>query len=95
MCCIFPKTRLPAAGFTPFGTPVPHACVSTQPVEPLGPAEPVGSLLRLHEKAGVQLRLLTNLWAFWDAVTISTLGFSGIRMPNAQPRQTRELQTRQ
>jgi hypothetical protein len=64
-------------------------------VEPLGPAEPVGSLLRLHEKAGVQLRLLTNLWAFWDAVTISTLGFSGIRMPNAQPRQTREPQTRQ
>jgi hypothetical protein len=78
--------RLPAAPFKPFGTSVPHAHVATQPVEPLGPAEPVGNLLRLHEEAGIQLRVLTNLWPFWDIVTTSSLGFSGIRMRNGRPR---------
>jgi hypothetical protein len=78
--------RLPAAAFSPIGEPEPHACVATQPVEPLGPAEPVGNLLRLHEEAGIQLRVLSNLWEFWDAVIISTLGFSGIRLRNARPR---------
>ncbi|MGW7532698.1 DUF6886 family protein [Amycolatopsis sp. NPDC054798] len=78
--------RLPAASFRPFGEPVPHAHVATEPVEPLGPAEPVGDLLRLHEEAGIELRVLANLWPFWDAVTASTAGFSGIRLRNAQPR---------
>jgi hypothetical protein len=61
--------------------------VATEPVEPLGPPEPVGDLLELHEQAGIQLRVLTSLWPFWDAVTVSTLGFSGIRLKNAAPRQ--------
>ncbi|WP_370939740.1 DUF6886 family protein [Amycolatopsis sp. cg13] len=43
-------------------------------------------LLRLHEEAGIQLRVLSNLWPFWDAVTASTAGFSGIRLRNARPR---------
>ncbi|MEU7914017.1 DUF6886 family protein [Microbispora bryophytorum] len=60
--------------------------VATEPVEPLGPPEPVGDLLRLHEDAGIQLRLLDNLWPFWDAVTTSSLGWSGIRLRNARPR---------
>ena len=77
--------RLPANRFTPFGTPV-NAHVAIRPVEPLGPAEPVGDLLRLHEEAGIQLRVLPNLWPFWDAVITSTLGFSGIRLRNARPR---------
>lgn len=59
---------------------------SREPVEPLGPPEPVGDLLRLHADAGIQLRVLDNLWEFWDAVTTSTLGFSGIRLCNARPR---------
>jgi hypothetical protein len=46
----------------------------------------VGDLLRLHEQAGIQLRVLPNLWPFWDAVVASTLGFSGIRLRNARPR---------
>ncbi|WP_031523194.1 DUF6886 family protein [Streptomyces sp. NRRL F-5123] len=75
--------RLPAAAFRPFGSPVPHAHVATTPVEPLGPAEPVGDLLRLHEAAGIQLRVLPTLHAFWAAVTATTLGFSAIRMHNA------------
>jgi hypothetical protein len=64
----------------------PHAFVATEPVTPLGPAEPVGDLLALHEAADIELRVLPNLWPFWDAVTTSTLDFSGIRMVNAKPR---------
>ncbi|GAA1022706.1 MULTISPECIES: DUF6886 family protein [Amycolatopsis] len=75
--------RLPSASFRPFGE---HAHVATEPVEPLGPAEPVGDLLRLHEEAGIQLRVLANLWPFWDAAAASTAGFSGIRLRNARPR---------
>jgi hypothetical protein len=78
--------RLPADLFRPFGTPAPHALVATRPVEPLGPPEPVGDLLKLHESAGIQLRVLPNLWPLWDAVVRSTLGFSGIRLRNARAR---------
>lgn len=78
--------RLPAGSFTPFGDGTPHAQVSTRPVEPLGPPEPVGDLLALHDAAGIELRVLTTLWPLWDAVTTSTLGFSGIRLGNARPR---------
>lgn len=78
--------RLPAAAFEPFGGPEPHAHVAVEPVVPLGPPEPVGDLFALHAEAGIQLRVLPNLWAFWDAVRASTLGFSGIRLHNALPR---------
>ena len=43
-------------------------------------------LFALHESAGIQLRVLSNLWPLWDAVVASTLGFSGIRMRNATSR---------
>lgn len=78
--------RLPAAPFRAIGSPESHAMVATEPVTPLGPPEPVGDLLSLHEQAGIQLRVLDNLWPFWDCVIISTLGFSGIRLRNAKPR---------
>ncbi|WP_020574665.1 DUF6886 family protein [Actinopolymorpha alba] len=78
--------RFSAADFRPIGEPLPHAVVSTVPVEPLGPPERVGNLLQLHQKAGIQLRILDNLWEFWDAVITSTLEFSGIRLRNAKPR---------
>ena len=77
--------RLPADPFQPIGAPVSHAVVATEPVRPLGPAEPVGDLLRLHEEAGIQLRVLPELHSFWAAVITSTLGWSGIRMRNARP----------
>lgn len=80
--------RLPAAAFHPIGHPVPNAHVATQPVEPLGPAEPVGDLIALHEAAGIQLRVLPEIRTFWAAVTTTTLGFSGIRLHNARPRPT-------
>jgi hypothetical protein len=78
--------RLPADRFQPFGSPVPAAHVAVEPVEPLGPPEPVVDLLRCHHEAGIQLRVLDNLWPFWDAVITSTVGFSGIRLRNAHPR---------
>lgn len=77
--------RLPAAGFAPIGEPEPHAHVARRTVRPLGPPEPVGDLLALHESAGIQLRLLPRLDGFWTAVAASTLGFSGIRLRNATP----------
>jgi hypothetical protein len=77
--------RLPAAAFRPIGDP-PHALVAEQILEPLAAPEPVGDLFALHERAGIQLRVLTNLWPFWDQVIESTLGFSGIRLRNARPR---------
>ncbi|TDD31937.1 hypothetical protein E1287_24830, partial [Actinomadura sp. KC06] len=77
--------RLPASPFRPIGDPTPFAVVATEPVDPLGPPEPVGDLLHLHDTAGIQLRVLDNLWEFWDAVTASTLEFSGIRLRNARP----------
>ena len=76
--------RLPAEAFRPFGDP-PHAQVCTAAVEPLGKPEPVGDLFRLHEEAGIQLRVLPNLWPFWRVVVDTTLGFSGIRLLNARP----------
>ncbi|MEU8229983.1 DUF6886 family protein [Actinoplanes sp. NPDC048967] len=78
--------RFDAASFRPFGSPQPHAMVATTAVTPLGPAEPVGDLLALHEGAGIQLRLVSNLWAVMDAVAASSLRFSGIRLRNATPR---------
>jgi hypothetical protein len=77
--------RLPAGPFRPISEEE-HALVATVPVTPLGPPEPVGDLLALHEEAGIQLRVLADLWPFWDAVVGSTLGFSGIRLRNALPR---------
>ena len=76
--------RLPAEPFTPLGEPEPHAHVATATVRPLGPPEPVGDLLALHEAAGIGLRVLPRIGAFWAAVAASTLGFSGIRLGNAQ-----------
>jgi hypothetical protein len=77
--------RFAASSFRSFGEHA-HAVVATSPVEPLGPPEPVGDLLALHEDAGIQLRVLPNLWEFVDAAAGSSLGFSGIRLRNARPR---------
>ena len=79
--------RFAAADFRPFpfDSDHPHAWVATEAVEPLGPAEPLGDLLGLHEAAGIELRVLADLGPFWAAVATSTLEFSGIRLRNAGP----------
>jgi hypothetical protein len=76
--------RFDASEFAPFGSPEPHAWVSTRPVKPLGPPRLVGSLLAAHAAAGIELRLLANLWPYWNQVNASTLGYSGIRLRNAR-----------
>ncbi len=76
--------RLPAGPFRPFGEPYPHAMVAETPVDPLGRPEAVGDLLDRHAAAGIQLRVLPELWGFFAAVAASTLRFSGIRMRNAR-----------
>lgn len=80
--------RLPAELFAPIGQPEPYAQVTTTTVRPLGPPEPVGDLLALHEAAGIQLRVLPTLGQFWAEVITSTLGFSGIRLRNGAPAPT-------
>ncbi|MEV6237074.1 DUF6886 family protein [Lentzea sp. NPDC051838] len=75
--------RLPADVFGQLGD---NAHVAVEPVVPLGPPERVGDLFALHEEAGISLRVLPNLWPFWDAVTETSLGWSGIRLRNALAR---------
>ncbi|MBV9173333.1 MAG: hypothetical protein JOZ81_24985 [Chloroflexi bacterium] len=77
--------RFDKSQFIPYGTPEPHAYVSTATVRPLHPPEQVGPLLDAHAAAGIELRLLRSLWPYWTEVTRSTLGFSGIRLCNARP----------
>jgi hypothetical protein len=60
--------------------------VAETPVVPLASPEPVGNLIDCHARAGIQLRLLDNLWPFWDEVITSTVAFSAIRLLNAKPR---------
>jgi hypothetical protein len=51
--------------------------------------EPVGDLLDRHESAGIELRVLADLWPLRDAVVAGATGaadFSIIRMHNARPR---------
>jgi hypothetical protein len=65
--------------------------VATDAVTPLGPPVPVKNLFELHAEAGIQLRLLPNLWGFLDAAAASTLEFSAIRMRNAVQRDALEV----
>ena len=46
----------------------------------------LGDLLARHAEAGIELRLVANLWPLWDRVVASTLEYSGMRLRNASPR---------
>lgn len=84
--------RFDAAPFRPFGEKGAgggHAMVAAETVVPLGPAERVGDLFALHEEAGIELRVLANLWPFVDEVVAGPLEYSGIRLRNALPRSVR------
>ena len=45
----------------------------------------VGDLLTRHFEAGIELRIVINLWPLIDAIVASGLEFSIIRKANAQP----------
>lgn len=47
---------------------------------------PVGDLIAQHAEAGIELRVVQNLWPIFDAIMASGLEFSIIRKANAQPR---------
>lgn len=72
--------RLPPETFEPHS--VGGYWVSRQTVEAIERVD-VGDLLQRHAEAGFELRITPDLWAFWNAVVASTLGFSGIRLRNA------------
>jgi uncharacterized protein DUF6886 len=80
--------RLPASSFRPIGEPRSYAMVAVEPVAPLGRPEPIGDLFAVHAAAGIQLRVLPSLWGFVDAVSASTMEFSGIRLRQASARRT-------
>ena len=59
--------------------------VSREEVAPLS-VTPMGDLLQRHVEAGIELRIVTNLWPLIDAIVASGLEFSIIRQANAQGR---------
>ena len=76
--------RLPEETFSP-DEEVGGYWLSREPVAPLEVVE-LGDLLTRHAEAGIELRIVENLWPLWDRVVASTLEFSGMRLRNAQPR---------
>jgi hypothetical protein len=75
--------RLPESTFAP-DPEVGGYWLSTETVAPLEVLE-LGDLLLLHADAGIELRIVPNLWPLWNRVSGSTLEFSGIRLRNAVP----------
>jgi|SRR5579872_6947349 len=68
------ERKLPEAGYW----------VSRRDVRPLS-VSPVGDLLTRHVEAGIELRIVKNLWPMIDAIVSSGLQFSIIRKANALP----------
>ena len=75
--------RLPTESFVP-DPDVGGYWLSSETVVPVECVE-LGDLLDLHARAGIELRLVENLWPLWDRVVASTLEYSGMRLHNAQP----------
>ena len=76
--------RLPAATFEPYGRAAGYF-VSREPVEPIEVVE-LHDLIARHAEAGIELRIVPELWPLWERVIASTLEFSGIRLRNLQTR---------
>jgi hypothetical protein len=77
--------RLDGASFEP--APGGGGWVSDETLTPLS-VEPVGDLLDRHAAAGIELRLLDDLWPLhdWVLATAPAVDFSMVRMRNARER---------
>ena len=73
---------MPTATFRPWAA-AHGQWVSTVTVEPLE-VRPAGDLLVRHVVAGVELRLVADLWPMRDVVVDSGLPFSTVRMHHAR-----------
>jgi hypothetical protein len=72
--------RLPPETFEPYGRAAGYY-VSREAVEPLEVVR-YDDLLARHADAGIELRIVPELWPLWERVIASTLEFSGIRLRN-------------
>jgi hypothetical protein len=75
--------RLPEERFEPHPE-VGGYWISRAEVEPIE-TERLDDLVGRHRRAEIELRVLPNLWPLWNDVVASTLGFSGMRLRNAEP----------
>jgi len=76
--------RLPSETFEPYARAAGYF-VSREPVEPIEVVE-LDDLIGRHAEAGIELRIVPELWPLWERVIGSTLEFSGIRLRNLQSR---------
>ena len=58
--------------------------ISREPVEPIS-VDPVGGLLDAHVDAGLELRVLDNLWPLVELMIDDRWNFSHVRLVNAKP----------
>ncbi|MEI9992717.1 MAG: DUF6886 family protein [Rhizomicrobium sp.] len=77
--------RFDPAPFAIHKVPEAGYYAAEEAVTPLS-VEPVGDLLALHAAAGIELRIVPNLWPVIDAIAASGLEYSIIRKANALPR---------
>lgn len=78
------RYSLPAAPFVPWED-ASGQWVSYEPVEPLA-VEAIGDLVRLHERSGIELRVVESLWPVVDRMVSDDWDFSIVRIANAAPR---------
>jgi hypothetical protein len=72
--------RLPPETFEAYARAAGYF-VSREPVEPVEVVE-LDDLIARHAEAGIELRIVPELWPLWERVIASTLEFSGIRLRN-------------
>ncbi|MCE9621174.1 MAG: hypothetical protein K8R99_02395 [Actinomycetia bacterium] len=80
------RYELDAADFVPWND-AGGQWVCDHEIEPLAVA-PIGDLLALHRDAGIELRVVDNLWPLRELAHRGPWDFSTVRMGNARARDT-------
>jgi hypothetical protein len=76
--------EMPAASFAVHNADAGYY-VSREAVAPVARVA-IDDAIRAHADAGIELRVMDQLWPLWDRIIASSLCFSGIRLRNARPR---------